>query len=218
MPPPDGDTRPGVADFTASPRARGGHHPLGPAQPFPDCTGGLASVHLRSLQAPGLLRNNIRRPLSSFLPLRGSALLAIPDRHYSSLGFNLLLKITGLDWVISDACSCLTVLDRVLPCRGRARRRHRRTRRVWGGNMVAEACAARGLRRARPRELSPDDTPCGLRFSSGSCSLLGDCASVACRSLIYVPLVCVQSRDGDSSSHVWLCDFSVGRSVVGQQC
>lgn len=65
----------------------------------------------------------------------------------------------------------------------------------------------------------PQKTPCGLRFDSGWCSLLSYCTSVACRSLIYVSLVWAQSRDSDGPVRVWLCDFSVGRSVVGaQQC
>lgn len=91
---------------------------------------------------------------------------------------------------------------------------------------VTEACAPRGagcgVRGAAREESSLQKTRSSklaarLRFDSGSHSLLSYCTCVARRSLIYVSLVWAQSRDGDGSARLWLCDFSVGRSAAGHR-
>lgn len=131
--------------------------------------------------------------------MRVSALLAIPDHHLIFLGFILLLKIAGLDLVISDACSCLTIPGSFS---------------AYAGEGPGKGTEGRGG--------CGEETWSGMPVSCLQKTHLAASASILDRAPFSVtaPLLPIDPLFmcrwcGDSSMRVWLCDSSVERSVVG---
>lgn len=119
------------------------------------------------------------------------------------------MKITGLDLVISDACSCLTVLGSSSAVQGKGEAKGRKEEEGVGrkhgqghGGLCSAGRGARGAARewSSLQKTRSSKLAARLRFDSGSHSLLSYCTCVARRSLIYVSLAWAQSRDGDGSA------------------